>query len=133
MPAKFCRGPRYTFGRQQDALVYVRKCGRPDLFITVTTNPKWLKILECSIPGQQPHDRPDLLVRVCCLKIQNLFKILKDGCFGCLEAPVLNVKSVVYRMNLFFFNCHMMPNSISVTIFYHFICLHFPKTPALSL
>ena len=43
LPAKFFRGPRYTFGRQQDAMAYVRKYGRPDLFITVTTNPTDLK------------------------------------------------------------------------------------------
>ena len=57
------------------------------------------------------------MVRVYCLKIQNLLKILKDGCFGSLEAPVLKFKSVVYHMHMFYFGCHMMPNSIPVTIF----------------
>ena len=33
------------FGRQQNAKVYVRKFGRPDFFITVTTHPKWPEIL----------------------------------------------------------------------------------------
>ena len=98
-------------------MAQVRKFGRLDLFITVTTNPKWPMILESLTPGQQPHDLPDLLVRVFRLKIQNLLKILKYGCFGSLETPVLNSKSVVYRIHIFFFGCHMMPNSISVTIF----------------
>ena len=73
------------FERQQDDTAYVRNLGRPDLFITVTTNSKWTEILESLTPGQQPHDCPDLLVRVFRLKIQKLLKIMKDGCFGCLE------------------------------------------------
>ena len=32
------------FEKQQDAMSYVRKFGRPDLFITVTTNPNWEEI-----------------------------------------------------------------------------------------
>ena len=117
MPATFSGGSGYIFERQQDAMAYVRKFDRPYLLITGTKNPRWPEILERLTPGQQPHDRPDLLVRVFRLKIQNLLKILKHGCFGCLEAPVLNFKSVVYRMHTFFFGCHMMPNSISETIF----------------
>ena len=92
LPATFCGGPRYMLERQQDAMVYVRKFGRPDLFIKVTTYPKWTEILESLNPGQQPYDRPDLLVRVFRRKIQNLLKILKDGCFGCLEALLYNIE-----------------------------------------
>ena len=102
LPVTFCGGPRYMFERQQDAMAYVRKLSRPDLFITVTTNPKWPEILES-------------------------LKILKDCCFGCLEAPALNFKSVVYRMHIFFFGCHMMPNSISVTIFTILFAYTVPK------
>ena len=116
--ATFCGDPSYVFERQQDAMAYFRKFGRPDLFTTLTTNPKWPEILESLTPGQQPPDRQDLLVKVLRLKIQNLLKILKDGCFGCLEASVLNFKSVVYRMHIFFFGCHIMPNSISVTVLF---------------
>ena len=64
MPGTFCTDPRYMFERQQDAMAYVRKLGRPDLIRTVTTNPKWTEILESLTPGQQPHDRPDPLVTV---------------------------------------------------------------------
>ena len=121
------------FERQRDAIAYFRKFDPPDLFITVTTNPKWTEILESLTAKQQTHNRPDLLVRVVPLKIQNLLKILKDGCFGCLEAPVLNFKSMVYRMHIFFFGCNVMPNSVPVTIFYHLICAHCPTTQPLSL
>ena len=77
------------FERQQDAMAYVGKFVRPDLFTTVTTNPMWPEILENLTPGQQPNDRPDLLVRVFLLKIQNLLKNLEGSCFGCLKTPVL--------------------------------------------
>lgn len=30
----------------QDAMTYVRKYGRPDLFITFTCNPNWIEITE---------------------------------------------------------------------------------------
>ena len=125
------------FDRQQNAMAYVRI--RPTRFIhdtlTVTTNSKWLEILESLTPGQQSHDLADLLVRAFRLKIKNVLKILKDGCFGCLKAPVLNFISVVYHMHIFFFGCHMMPNSISVTIFTVLILFAYtvPKPQALSL
>ena len=44
LPATFTAGPRYMHERTQDALCYVRKQGRPDLFITFTTNPRWHEI-----------------------------------------------------------------------------------------
>ena len=59
--------------------------------------------------------------------IKNFMKILKDGFFGCLEAPVLNFKSVVYRMHIFFFGCHMMPNFMFVTIFTILFAYTVPK------
>ena len=115
------------FERQQDAMANVRKFGRPDSFITGTTNLKWPQSLESLTPGQQPHDRPDLLVRVFRLKIKNLLKILKYRCLACLEAPVLHFKSVVYRMHIFFFGCNMEPISISVTTFTILFAYTIPK------
>ena len=100
LPATFCGGPGYMFERQQDAMAYVRKFGKPDLFITVTTNPKCPEILASLTPGQQPHDRPDLLASFWS-KIENLLKIFK-------------------RWFLWKY-------------FYYFICVHCPKTQALSL
>ena len=44
--------------------------------ITVTKNPKWSEILERMTPGQQPHDLPDLLVRVLTL----LFRVFIGAC-----------------------------------------------------
>ena len=40
LPSSFTGGSRYLHERQQDAMTYVRKYGHPDLFITMTTNPR---------------------------------------------------------------------------------------------
>ena len=64
LPATFYGDSYYMFERQQDVMAYDRKFGRPDLFITMTTNPNWPEILESLTPGQQAYDRPDLLLRV---------------------------------------------------------------------
>ena len=63
--------------RQQDAISYVRKYGHLDLFITTTTNPKWPEIKESLLPGQDPHDCPDIVAHVFRLKVQKLLEILE--------------------------------------------------------
>ena len=130
MPASFCGGPRYMFERQQDAMVCVRNFGRPDLFITVTTNPKWTDILESLTPVQQPHDRPYLLVRVFRLKIQKLLKILKDGCFGCFEACLYSIefqKDDLPHAHILFVYTVRKPKLYLYNFCYHYISVHCPK------
>lgn len=46
LPSSYTGGPRYMFEKQQDAMCYVRQYGRPDLFVTITTNPKWPEITD---------------------------------------------------------------------------------------
>ena len=43
---------------------YVPIYCRPDLFITMTTNPKWAQIKTNLEHGHQAHVRPELIVRV---------------------------------------------------------------------
>ncbi|POM79593.1 Helitron helicase-like protein, partial [Phytophthora palmivora] len=40
----FTGGPRYMYQRFQDAMAIVRELGAPNLFITMTCNPKWVEI-----------------------------------------------------------------------------------------
>ncbi|EFN73726.1 hypothetical protein EAG_09471, partial [Camponotus floridanus] len=40
----------------QDAMAIVSKFGKPDLFITMTFNPRWREIEENLLPGQQASD-----------------------------------------------------------------------------
>ncbi|GFV11083.1 hypothetical protein TNCV_2718271 [Trichonephila clavipes] len=56
LPSSFTGGPRYMHQRTQDAFCYVRKYGRPDLFITFTTNPKWDEITNELFTGQSASE-----------------------------------------------------------------------------
>lgn len=67
------------YERQMDAMTYVRTYGRPDLFLTMTTNLRWPEITANLLQGQVPLDRPDLLVRVFTLKLKKLMDFLKGG------------------------------------------------------
>jgi hypothetical protein len=52
LPSSFTGDPRYMHERRLDAMTYVRKHGRPDLFITVTCNPSWEEIHTELFEGQ---------------------------------------------------------------------------------
>ncbi|XP_076299883.1 uncharacterized protein LOC143218539 [Lasioglossum baleicum] len=64
LPASYTGSPRHMQEYAQDALTYVRKYGRPDLFITFTCNPSWTEIKDLLLLGQQPSHRHDLIARV---------------------------------------------------------------------
>ena len=78
LPSTFMGGPRYIHEHQQNAMSCVRKYGHPDLFIATTTNPNWPEIKDGLLPGQDPHDRPDIVAHVFRLKIQKLLEMLKS-------------------------------------------------------
>ena len=60
LPASFTGGPRYMKARYQDAMAIVRKHGKPDMFVTMTCNPKWEEITRELLPGQRAQDRFDM-------------------------------------------------------------------------
>lgn len=72
LPSTFPEGPRARAGHFQDAMAIVRSFGKPDYFITFTANPNWQEIHDELLPGQAPHDRPDLISRVFELKLKSL-------------------------------------------------------------
>lgn len=79
--------------RQIDAISYVRKFGRPDLFITMTCNPKWEEIKDSLYPGQEAHDRPDIVARVYRQKHNNLMNMItKEGIFGAVRAWLYSIE-----------------------------------------
>jgi hypothetical protein len=45
-------------------MAIVRQYGKLDLFITMTCNPKWEKIVSAVKPSEIANDRPDLVTRV---------------------------------------------------------------------
>ncbi|KAL4583975.1 hypothetical protein LXL04_008563 [Taraxacum kok-saghyz] len=72
LPATFIGGPRDMRRRFLDAMTLVQADGRPDIFLTVTCNPKWKEITDQLLPGQTAQDRPDVASRVFRAKLEDL-------------------------------------------------------------
>uniref|UniRef100_A0A182KHH5 Helitron_like_N domain-containing protein n=1 Tax=Anopheles christyi TaxID=43041 RepID=A0A182KHH5_9DIPT len=66
-----CAEVAWTFG-----IPKARAIGKPDLFITVTCNPKRPEITEALFPRQQACDRPDFIARVFRLKLKAILEDL---------------------------------------------------------
>ncbi|XP_065831980.1 uncharacterized protein [Oscarella lobularis] len=93
LPSSFSGGPRYMHQRTQDAMSYVRKFGKPSLFITMTGNPKWPEIQQELFHRQQANDRPDIVARVFHLKKEAFSNVLTKECiFGKVSAHVSTIE-----------------------------------------
>jgi len=89
LPSSFQGSPRNMQQNYQDAMAIVRKYGKPDLFITMTCNPRWTEIQENLELGQSTEFRPDLVSRVFNLKLKDLLKDIKTNhIFGTPTAVV---------------------------------------------
>ncbi len=83
LPSSHIGSPRYMHQEYQDAMAVVQKCGKPDLFITMTCNPNWEEIKNNLKYGEVAAQRPDLTGRVFNMKLKNLLKeIVHDQIFG---------------------------------------------------
>jgi hypothetical protein len=70
-------------------MVIVRQYGKPDLFITMTCNPKWEEIVSALKPDEITNDHHDLVTRVFVGKLQHLLdELLKKGIFGEVVANI---------------------------------------------
>ncbi|XP_030045299.1 LOW QUALITY PROTEIN: uncharacterized protein LOC115459634 [Microcaecilia unicolor] len=76
LPSSFAGSPRNMHQNFQDATAIIHKYGKPDLFITMTFNPRWEEITQNLKKGQAPEFRPDLLARVFHLKLKELLTTL---------------------------------------------------------
>jgi hypothetical protein len=65
---------RYVIQNYHDGIAICRVYGPPDLFITFTCNPKWPEIVVTILKGEQPNDRPDIIVRVFHIKLEQLLQ-----------------------------------------------------------
>ncbi|XP_069968648.1 uncharacterized protein [Bactrocera oleae] len=83
LPSSYIGSPRHMHEYAQDAMTYVRNYGTPDLFITLTCNPKWTEIERELEPGQKPQDRHDIIGRVFQQKLKVMMNVLtKYQVFG---------------------------------------------------
>lgn len=93
VPISFTGGPRYMHSPTQDAFCYVRKFGRPDIFITITTNPKCPENLTVIGDKQVPENRHDITSRVFHLKLKCLMALLAKGkVFGSVRCFMYSVE-----------------------------------------
>jgi Helitron helicase-like domain at N-terminus len=75
--------PRYMRANYHDAMAIVGKLGKPDLFVTMTCNPKWPEITSHLRENEVVTDRPDLTSRVFFMKYRQLLDdLLKKDVLG---------------------------------------------------
>ncbi|CAN6868444.1 unnamed protein product [Brassica oleracea] len=94
LPSSYTGSPRYMAEKYHDAMAICRWHGNPDLFITITTNPKWEELSDhLKLYGtDDPNDRPDLESRVFKMKLDELMSDFNKGIF--FPRP----KAVVYTI-----------------------------------
>ena len=89
LPSSFSGGPRHMEQLFQDAMACMRIHGKPDLFITFTTNPKWPEIVNELEDFQSPNDRPDLISKVFNIKLKALLEdLLVKKVLGAVSAHI---------------------------------------------
>ena len=92
LPSSFEGSQRNMYQKFQDAKTIVTKYGKPDIFLTITANPKWPEIQNNLLPHQSANDRPEIVSRVFNLKLKELLRDL-------LERHVLgHVTAFVYTI-----------------------------------
>ncbi|XP_046737527.1 uncharacterized protein LOC124406215 [Diprion similis] len=72
LPSSFSGSPQALQQSFIDAMAILQKYGKPDLFITMTCNPKWKEIVENLKLGQIATNRPHLVARVFHQKVKQL-------------------------------------------------------------
>ena len=83
LPATFTGGPREMRQQYHDGMAIVRAHSKPDIFITMTCNPRWPEITAMLLPHQSFQDRPDIVSRVFRLKLEALIDdLLENGVLG---------------------------------------------------
>ena len=76
----------------QDAIAICRHFHKPDLFLTMTANPKWPEITQNLFPGQIATDCPDIVSQVFEQKKKALIKLIDKGFFGAIVAHIHTIE-----------------------------------------
>lgn len=94
LPSSVPGSPRYESRKFQNAAALARHFNKPDLFITMTTNPKWPEITRELKPDEDDYDRSDLIARVFHLKLTALLHDIKNNAIGLgpMEAMVYTIE-----------------------------------------
>jgi hypothetical protein len=99
LPSSHLGSPRHMYQLFQDSMAICRHCRKPDLFLTMTTNPNWPEITDALLKDptpdgkrQQPSDRPDIVARVFVQKMEQLLKDVRGGLFGKVVGMVYTIE-----------------------------------------
>ncbi|XP_073363372.1 uncharacterized protein [Aegilops tauschii subsp. strangulata] len=93
LPGTYPGGDRDMKKRHMDAMAIVHTYGKPDIFLTMTCNPKWEEIINELLPGQTAQDRPDIVARVFYGKLEAMKDmLLKKMVLGVVVAYVYVVE-----------------------------------------
>lgn len=83
MPASFVGSAQWYRALYHDAMALPAHFGRPDVFLTMTCNPKWSEITGNLPAGADPADHPDLVGRVFYTKFMALLSdVTQHNIFG---------------------------------------------------
>jgi hypothetical protein len=93
LPSSHTGSRRYVLQNYHDGIAICCIYGPPDLFITFTCNPKWPEICLAILPGEQPNDRPDIIIRVFHMKLEQLLDDIRSGAiFGPISAFLYSIE-----------------------------------------
>ena len=90
-PSFHVESPRFMTQLFQDAMAICRYFHKPDLFLTMTANPKWPEIIHSLFPGQTATDRPNIVSQVFEQK-KTLLKLIDNGFFGTTVAHIHTIE-----------------------------------------
>lgn len=89
LPSTHIGGERYMRQKMHDIIAISNSLGHPDVFLTMTCNPKWPEIESALLPSEKSTDRPDVCNRVFRMKWKLLMSYLKESKpFGDVVADV---------------------------------------------
>lgn len=93
LPSGFVGSARWYQQLYYDAMALPMRFGRPDLFITMTCNPRWVEITSALPAGAHWKDHPEIIARVFMCKFRQFIKdIVRDEIFGAVLAYVYRIE-----------------------------------------
>jgi len=92
LPFSHVGSSRFMTQLFQNAMAICRHFHKPDLFLTMTANPKWPEIIHSLFSSQTATDRPDIVLWVFEQKKKVLLKLIDNGFFGTTVAHIHTIE-----------------------------------------
>lgn len=121
LPSSHIGSPRHMHEYSQDAMCYVTKHGRPDLFVTFTCNQHWPEIKEQLYKDQPAYERHDIIARVFQRKLERLIELIKTNqLFGEVVCYLYTIewqkRGLPHAHILIWFKVKIQPNQVDSII-----------------